>query len=308
MVAVGEPQAGAAVAVGATAVDSAVAIEATSRVSGGIRIRLRYRPNIPFAGPWPIAMPGGPRTVVSMSIAATPAATSLGRSSPIGLIDPRTVVLLAALGGTTMLTVVLGITDPNAPLSYPSRFLIWNLFLAWIPLGFAFLFAMVRRRIWLVPLGIAWLAFLPNAPYLVTDLVHLREGYDLWRHVLQYGFAAWTGLMLGVVSMRLIHRRLTVEFGPLLGWASMATTVALCAVGVVIGRFQRWNSWDLIHRPNDVVAATFDWVSNPLSSVQSTGVGIAVAAFLALAYLTMWGYEGIATAPLVRPNPARGSR
>ncbi|NNG97317.1 DUF1361 domain-containing protein [Gordonia araii NBRC 100433] len=219
--------------------------------------------------------------------------------------DPRILVLLAALAGTTVLTAVLGITDRSAPLSYPSRFLIWNLFLAWIPLGFALVFAVARRRIWLVPFGIAWLAFLPNAPYLITDLVHLRDGYDLWRHVLQYGFAAWTGLILGVVSMRLIHRRLTAEFGAVAGWAAMAVTVALCAVGVVIGRFQRWNSWDLINRPDDVVAATFDWVSNPLSSVQSTGVGLAVAAFLALAYLTMWGYEAVAGAQVRRPGVPR---
>ncbi|GED99215.1 hypothetical protein nbrc107697_32540 [Gordonia crocea] len=219
--------------------------------------------------------------------------SAVGPSRSTALPYLRALVMVAALAGTTVLTVVLGVTDPEAPLSYPSRFLIWNLFLAWIPLVLAVGFAAVRRRIWLVPIGIAWLAFLPNAPYLVTDLVHLREGYELWRHVLQYGFAAWTGLMLGVVSMRLVHRRLTVEFGSVAGWLAMAATVALCAVGVVIGRFQRWNSWDLIHRPGDVVSATYDWVSTPFSSVQSTGVGIAVAAFLALAYLTMWGYEAI---------------
>ncbi|QKT08629.1 DUF1361 domain-containing protein [Gordonia sp. X0973] len=225
------------------------------------------------------------------------------RSSPLSLTDPRIVVLLGALAGTTVLTVVLGITDPRAPLSYPSRFLIWNLFLAWIPVVLALAFAVVRGRGWLIPLGLGWLVFLPNAPYLVTDLVHLREGYELWRHVLQYGFAAWTGIVLGVVSMRLVHRRVAAEAGAVVGWLVMAATVALCAVGVVIGRFQRWNSWDLVHRPDDVVAATLDWVRNPFSSVQSTGVGLAVGAFLALAYLTFWGYEAVAA-----PRRARSVR
>lgn len=213
--------------------------------------------------------------------------------TPIVQPDLRILVLLAALAGTTALTVVLGVTDPAAPLSYPSLFMVWNLFLAWIPMVLAVVFAGVRRRIWLIPVGIAWLAFLPNAPYLVTDLVHLRDGYDLWRHVLQYGFAAWTGIILAVVSMRMVHRRLTDEFGRAVGWAAMAATVALCAIGVVIGRFQRWNSWDLVHRPDAVVAGTFDWVRNPFSYVESTGVGLAVAAFLGLAYLTMWGYEAV---------------
>ncbi|BDH56718.1 DUF1361 domain-containing protein [Tsukamurella sp. PLM1] len=200
----------------------------------------------------------------------------------------RVVILLGSLLATTALTVVLGTTDPSAPLSYPSRFLIWNLFLAWIPVVFAVGFAAVRSRWALVPLGVGWLAFLPNAPYLVTDLVHLGEGYELWRHVLQYGFAAWTGTLLGVVSMLLVHRRLERDSRPALGWLVVALSVGLCAIGVVIGRFQRWNSWDLVTRPDAVVAATFDWVSSPFSSVQSTGVAVAVAAFFGLAYVTIW--------------------
>jgi uncharacterized membrane protein len=54
------------------------------------------------------------------------------------------------------------------------------------------------------PLGLGWLAFLPNGPYLVTDQVHLGSGVELWRHVMQYGVAAWTGVILGVVSMHLV--------------------------------------------------------------------------------------------------------
>lgn len=243
--------------------------------------------------------------MTSQAMPARPTPSSRPSTSPIRFSDLRVLVLLAALAGTTVLTVILGITDPAAPLSYPSRFLIWNLFLAWIPFAVAFAFAAVRRRVWLIPLGLAWLAFLPNAPYLVTDLVHLRDGYDLWRHILQYGFAAWTGIMLGVVSMRIVHRRLAAEFGQVAGWAAMAVSVALCAVGVVIGRFQRWNSWDLVHRPEAVVAGTLEWVRNPFSYVASTGVGIAVAAFLALAYLTMWGYEAIGAQN--GSSPARSS-
>ena len=86
---------------------------------------------------------------------------------------------IVALLATTALTIVLGVTDPVAPLSYPTWFLVWNLFLAWIPVYFAGGFAVVRRRRWLLPLGLGWLTFLPNSPYLVTDLVHLGEGVEL---------------------------------------------------------------------------------------------------------------------------------
>jgi uncharacterized membrane protein len=201
----------------------------------------------------------------------------------------RRVVLAATLMATTALTVGLGVTDPTGDATYPTRFLVWNLFLAWIPLGLALWLTTVRRRWATVVIFLAWLAFLPNAPYLVTDLVHLnRGGNDLWRHVLQFGFAAWTGTLLGVVSMRLVHDRVEQLAGRVVGWCVVVVSVGLCAIGVVIGRFQRWNSWDLITRPSEVAATTIDWVSNPITNVRSTGVAIAIAAFFGLAYLTVW--------------------
>jgi uncharacterized membrane protein len=214
---------------------------------------------------------------------------------------PRAVLIVALLA-TTALTIVLGVTDPAGPLFYPTWFLVWNLFLAWIPVFFAAGFAVVRRRAWLVPLGLGWLAFLPNSPYLVTDLVHLSEGVELWRHVLQYGFAAWTGIMLGVVSMRLVHDRIERDYGRIYGWTAVTVSIALCAVGVVIGRFQRWNSWDLVTRPDAVVATTFEWVRSPFAYVQSTGVALAVAAFFGLAYLTIWALGGLVITSSPQPR------
>ncbi|MFW0785953.1 DUF1361 domain-containing protein [Gordonia sp. CPCC 206044] len=212
-------------------------------------------------------------------------------------------VLAGSLVATTALTVGLGMTDPAAPLYYPTRFLVWNLFLAWIPMVFAVGFATVRRRGWLIPLGLGWLAFLPNAPYLVTDLVHLGEGVELWRHVLQYGFAAWTGIMLGVVSMVVVHDRVEREFGVAAGWLGVVFSVGMCGIGIVIGRFQRWNSWDLVTRPDAVVASTLEWVRSPFAQVESTGVAIAVAAFFGLAYLTVWSLRGVGAdgSPARRP-------
>ena len=120
-------------------------------------------------------------------------------------------VLIVSLMATIGLTLVLGVTDPAPPTIYPTRFFVWNLMLACIPVFLAAGFAAVRQGIWLTPLGLGWLVFLPNAPYLVTDLVHLGTGVELWRHVMQYGVAAWTGVMLGVVSMRLVHQRIAAR-------------------------------------------------------------------------------------------------
>jgi uncharacterized membrane protein len=208
-------------------------------------------------------------------------------------------VLIVSLVATAGLTLLLGVTDPAPPLSYPTRFFVWNLVLACIPVLFAVGFAAVRRRIWLIPLGLGWLAFLPNDPYLVTDLVHLRGDVELWRHVMQYGIAAWTGVMLGVVSMHLVCQRIEREFGAVTGWIVVVISVGLSAIGVVIGRFQRFNSWDLVTQPGAVAATTLDWVRSPLAYVQSTGVALAVGAFFGLAYLTLWS---------LRPSPGASRR
>jgi uncharacterized membrane protein len=205
-------------------------------------------------------------------------------------------VLFLALVATTVLTFVLGVTDPVGTPSYPTKFLVWNLFLAWIPVFFAGCFAAVRLRLWFLPLGLAWLAFLPNSPYLVTDLVHLGAGVEFWRHVLQYGFAAWTGIMLGVVSLRLIHARTEREFGAVAGWFVVVLSVPLCAIGIVIGRFQRWNSWDLVRQPNAVMATALEWMRSPFADTSSTGVAIAVAVFFGLAYLTVWSLGALTVA------------
>ncbi len=209
----------------------------------------------------------------------------------------RRLVVFLALAASSALTVALGVTDPSGSIQYPTKFLVWNLFLAWIPLILAMSLRGRRRPLgWL--LGLAWLAFLPNAPYLVTDLVHLGDGDDhLWRHILQFGSAAWTGTLLGVVSLRVVHVEIERVRGRMTGWSVVAASVGLCAVGVVIGRFQRWNSWDLVTRPRAVAASTLDWVGSPFSDVQSTGVALAVAAFFGLAYLTAWGLDGFAGPP-----------
>ena len=99
--------------------------------------------------------------------------------------------------------------------------------------------------------------------------------------------------MLGVVSMRLIHARVEREYGAVSGWAAVVVSIALCSIGVVIGRFQRWNSWDLMTRPHAVMTTTFKWVRSPFAYVQSTGVALAVAAFFGLAYLTIWSSAGL---------------
>ena len=127
----------------------------------------------------------------------------------------------------------------------------WNLFLAWIPFLLALL-VYERARAgasWraLAPLGLLWLAFFPNAPYLITDLKHIGNGaqvpvlYD----VLLLSAAAWLGLLLGLISLFLVHAAARRLVGVLDAWALVVAVLALSSFGIYLGRVQRWNSWDV---------------------------------------------------------------
>lgn len=202
-------------------------------------------------------------------------------------VTARDVVLVVSLIASSALTVVLGVVDPIGVPVLTSRFLVWNLFLAWIPLVAALAVSRSNRVVAVIA-GVVWLVFLPNALYLVTDLVHLVDGSTLWRHILQFGFAAWTGTLLAVVSLRMVHNRAERETGRLVGWLVVAAAVVAAGVGVAIGRFQRWNSWDLLTEPDSIAHGTLSWARSPMGDVRVTGVALAVTAFFGIAYLTVW--------------------
>jgi uncharacterized membrane protein len=131
---------------------------------------------------------------------------------------------------------------------------IWNLFLAWIPLVLALKLRDRERadtKFWL--LGVAWLLFFPNSFYIVTDLVHVKKfGTDhlpVWYDVLMTAAFACVGLLLGALSLYVLHLRVRARYGWPRGWLFAGSALLLGSVGVYLGRFSRLNSWDVIARP-----------------------------------------------------------
>lgn len=196
--------------------------------------------------------------------------------------------LLFALAALAALTLVLLLARATL-LGRGRGFLLWNLALAAVPLGAAWLVRARARRWWAwLPLSAAWLAFWPNAPYIVTDLMHLRtsEPSWVWLDTLLIGAAAATGLFAGLVSLRWMHEAaLARGVRASWAWVGVATACGLGGFGVYVGRFLRWNSWDLLTRPGELVDQAFDLVG--LRTVVFTALfalGLAVA-YLALALL-----------------------
>ncbi len=188
----------------------------------------------------------------------------------------------------------------------------WDLFLAWIPIVLAFVVARLEereKRPWLqiAAAAFAWLLFFPNAPYLITEFIHLHPAhgvYDgfirsslfdlsprgsvpIWFDVLMLTTYAWTGLMLGFVSLFIMHRTAKRIAGEISGWIVVVIATGLCAFGVSLGRFERWNSWDLFSRPFSLLADVLDRMINPFAHPRTSAVTVLLAAFLLLGYLSL---------------------
>ncbi|HZZ29085.1 MAG TPA: DUF1361 domain-containing protein [Pirellulales bacterium] len=138
----------------------------------------------------------------------------------------------------------------------------WNLFLALVPLGLAlWLFRRTQQRGWLWwPLFVAFILFLPNAAYTLTDIIHfidevrdeetkLPEWSVAYIVIPKYALFIFLGFQAHVISLILVgnylrwrHHRKWVVFEEL-------ALNFLCAIGVFWGRYLRLNTWDIVTKP-----------------------------------------------------------
>ncbi len=211
------------------------------------------------------------------------------------------------------LSSALGVAMLVARVLYGGRghgYLVWNLFLAWLPLGFACAtclaaqFSHFQRRLVFL-LGCGWLLFLPNAPYIVTDLVHLRlrPPVPLWYDVLLLMVFAWTGVLLGFTSLQMMQRLVTERWGVWRGWLFALAALLLASFGIYLGRFQRWNSWDAMFQPLDVAADIAHRIFVPWEHPRTWGFTVCFFAFLKLAYACFAVWEGVFHCKRERQRP-----
>jgi uncharacterized membrane protein len=197
-------------------------------------------------------------------------------------------------------------------------FLIWNLALAWIPFvfaGVAYTLASARRSVLyaiIVAAALVWLIFLPNAPYILTDFLHLGSMGDIvpgWFDVLMLFWFAWTGLMLGVVSLYLMQDVVAWAFGGAAGWIFVFLAAGLGSFGIYLGRFLRWNSWDLLRRPMPLAGELYGKVTDPAAQPRLLGFTLLFASLFLFIYAVVYVFAKLTT-PRVKPegNGADASR
>lgn len=203
-------------------------------------------------------------------------------------------VVLVGLGLASALCLGLELVRESRYDALDFRFLLWNLFLAWVPLVLALVVYDRYRRgtplVRLLPALVLWLLFLPNAPYIVTDFVHLAEWRrpPLWYDGVELSAFAWTGMLLGFVSLYLVHAVVRHRFGDTIGWTGVLAVLVLASAGVFLGRVKRWNSWDVLVQPREKLAQIHAHVADPASLGYATGATLAMTVALGLAYLVFY--------------------
>jgi uncharacterized membrane protein len=169
--------------------------------------------------------------------------------------------------------------------------LIWNLFLAWIPFGLAILIydrhRAGTRPLYLLPVAAFWLLFLPNAPYIVTDFKHLVPSPEvpLWVDIVVITAPAWTGMLLGFLSLYLVQSVVRDLAGARLAWAAAVAVLGLASFGIYLGRVLRWNSWDVLTHPR--LLSDLDVV---LVDPRAIGMTVLLSGFLTSSYLVLYAF------------------
>jgi len=186
---------------------------------------------------------------------------------------------------------------------FAQGYLLWNLLLAAAPVviawaGLRLSYGGRRSRAAALGAFVAWLIFYPNAPYIFTDFIHVvrRAGLGsvaapwlsecdlLWYDIVMNAAFAFVGHYLGLVSMYLMHGAARRLFGRAAGWAAMAPAILLSGLGIHLGRFSRFNSWDLLIHPVQAVRVIRESIADPAALLFSTAFSL----FIALTYLVFY--------------------
>jgi uncharacterized membrane protein len=178
-------------------------------------------------------------------------------------------------------------------------FLVWNLFLAWLPFTISILFEKLNRAVWWkqAALFAAWLLFFPNTLYVVTDLIHLKETgkAPLWYDAVLLFGAAVAGLILGFISLVKAELFLMTRFSRKITERITVALLFLGSFGVYLGRFLRWNSWDIVQDPVVLLFQIAHRVVYPLQHIRTWGTTFLLFTFFGLLWFFIKKMPGYLT-------------
>lgn len=169
-------------------------------------------------------------------------------------------------------------------------YLVWNLFLAWIPFYITSHLKITKTKWKLLTLISTWLVFFPNAPYIITDIVHFGQNQAIpsWADTILLFSFGWSGLVMGLISLFNVHKVLNQYLKPKWAWAVMSLFMGLSGFGIYLGRIERYNTWDILVNPIGLSTDVFHILTHPGSYPASVGITVAFSLFLLTAYTSVY--------------------
>lgn len=189
-------------------------------------------------------------------------------------VRPRTQFVVMLLGAT-FASIMLFLYGAHRNQSWEFNYLIWNLFLAWLPLLFAnWLVSVLRHKLWssweALLASFLWVIFLPNSFYMVSDFIHLGEvkRIDLLYDAVMFTSFIFVGVVLGLSSLYRVHLEFRKRFSWLTSASWLAGILLLCSFAIYLGRDLRWNSWDILTNPGGLLFDVSDRLIHPAAYPQ----------------------------------------
>ncbi|MHB1864907.1 MAG: DUF1361 domain-containing protein [Candidatus Saccharimonadales bacterium] len=192
---------------------------------------------------------------------------------------------------STAVGVLLYAYSAHIDHSLTNRYLLWNLFLAWVPLIISTrLVIILRNKPWSswegMILSFLWLLFLPNSFYMISDFIHLQDlpPDNVIYYAITFTSIIYTAVILGFISLYMVH----LEFKKRFNWKTVNIIIVLilasCSSAIYIGRDLRLNSWDVFTNPFAVI---FD-VSDRLIHLSDYPSVIAISGMFFLLLVSMY--------------------
>lgn len=209
-------------------------------------------------------------------------------------VEKRFMRSMSFLGG---LCVFFYVSRAFIAQSFRLGFIFENLALAWLGLIFGWLLVKsLQKHPWLswqnIGLSIAWLLFLPNTWYVLTDFLHVLptgEVSELF-DIVFICLLVINGFVLGFTSLFLVHRELLKRLSPNQSTAVVAAVILLASFAIFLGRDLRWNSWDVITNPSGLILNVSDQVIAPFSHRQAINVTGLFFVLISGVYFALWNF------------------
>lgn len=172
-------------------------------------------------------------------------------------------------------------------------FLPWNLVLAFVPYWITLWMSAhpdsIENKLKRFLFMAAWLLFIPNSFYIITDLFHFANVRTApkWFDLLLIFSFAWNGMLCGITSLRRMEFLAGLSNGRNFSVLLVFVVMWLNALGIYIGRFLRFNSWDIITDPFSLAAEIAYLICNPVENGFAWGMTLLYGVFMSILYLSL---------------------